>query len=161
VDKEQSGAAVREYYLTQDIGRLFQKGEWAGLKSVGCVRRSLEKFNGETSVEVRYFIAGITGIAYFAEAARGHWRVENKLHWHLDYTFGDDRNTTMRKWTQNLQIMKRVAPAMLSLVQTAFDDRSLKGIRFMLALSFEQHIKTIFKLLNAQAIRNLLLPNSS
>jgi hypothetical protein len=33
--------------------------------------------------------------------------------------------------------MKRVALAMLSLVQTAFDDRSLKGIRFMLALSFE------------------------
>jgi hypothetical protein len=31
----------------------------------------------------------------------------------------------------------------------------------MLALSFEQHIETIFKLLNAQAIRNLLLPNSS
>jgi hypothetical protein len=62
---------------------------------------------------------------------------------------------------QNLQTMKRVALAILSLAQTAFDDRSLKGIRFMSALSFERHIETIFKLLNAQAIRNLLLPHSS
>jgi hypothetical protein len=85
--------------------------------------------------------------------------VENKLHWHLDYTFGDDHNTTMRKnGAQNLQTMKRVSLAILSLVQSAFDGTSLKRIRFMLSLSFEQHIETIFKLLNAQAIRHLLLP---
>jgi predicted transposase YbfD/YdcC len=110
VDKEQSGVATREYYLTQDIGWLNQKDEWAGLKSIGCVKRRLEKFNGEATVEVRYFIASITDIAYFAKAMRGHWEVENELHWHLDYTFGDDRNTTMRKnGAQNLQTMKRVA----------------------------------------------------
>jgi predicted transposase YbfD/YdcC len=160
-DKEQSGVATREHCLTQDIGWLFQKDEWAGLKSIGCVRRTLEKFNGETVVETRYFIASITDIECFAKAARGHWQVENKLHWRLDYTVGDDRNTTMRKnGAQNLQTMKRVALAILSLVQGAFDDRSLKGIRFMLALSFERHIETIFKLLNAQAIQNLLLPES-
>jgi hypothetical protein len=31
----------------------------------------------------------------------------------------------------------------------------------MLALSFEQHIETIFKLFNAEAIRDLLLTNNS
>ena len=88
--------------------------------------------------------------------------MENKLHWHLDYTFRDDRNTTMRRHgAQNLQSMKRVALAILSLVKSAFNNTSLKGIRFMLALSFEQHIETIFKLLNAEAIRNLLLTNNS
>ncbi|MDR2435214.1 MAG: hypothetical protein LBD47_11715 [Treponema sp.] len=67
----------------------------------------------------------------------------------------------MRKnGTQNLQTMKRVALIILSLTQTAFDHKSLKGIRFMLTLSFERHIEAIFKLLNAQAIRKLLLPNS-
>jgi hypothetical protein len=45
VDKEQSGVATREYYLTQDIGWLHQKEEWAGLKSIGCVRRTLKQFN--------------------------------------------------------------------------------------------------------------------
>jgi hypothetical protein len=57
--------------------------------------------------------------------------------------------------------MKRVVLAIFSPVQTAFDDRSLKENRFMLTLSFERHIETIFKLLNAQAIRNLLQPHSS
>ena len=46
VDKEQSGVAIREYYLTQDIGWLSQKKEWAGLKSIGCVIRTLNKLNG-------------------------------------------------------------------------------------------------------------------
>ena len=81
VDKEQSGVATREYYLTQDIGWLSQKKEWAGLKSIGCVIRTLK----------------------------------NKLHWHLDYTFRDDQNTTMRRHgAQNLQSMKRAALAILS-----------------------------------------------
>jgi hypothetical protein len=97
----------------------------------------------------------------FAKAERGHWQVENKLYWRLDYTFGEDRNRMMRKkGAQNLQMMKQVALAILSLVQRAFDDRSLKGMRFMLASSFERHIESIFKLLNAQAIRDLLLPHS-
>ncbi|MDR2797439.1 MAG: hypothetical protein LBB80_03775 [Treponema sp.] len=109
--------------------------------------------------ETRYFIARISDIEYFANAAKGHWQVENKLHGHLEYTFGDDWNTRMRK--KGAQTMKRVALAILSLVPGAFDDRSLKGIRFMLALSFERHIETIFKLLTTQAIRNLLLPHSS
>ncbi|MDR0685333.1 MAG: hypothetical protein LBF83_09440 [Spirochaetaceae bacterium] len=105
------------------------------------------------------FIASISEIEYFAKAVRAHWQVENKLHWHLDYTFRDDQNTTMRR--HGAQSMKRAALAILSLVKSAFNNTSLKGIRFMLALSFEQHIETIFKLLNAEAIRDLLLTNNS
>jgi hypothetical protein len=57
----------------------------------------------------------------------------------------------MRKnGAKNPQTIKRVAPVILSLVQAAFNDRSLKGIRFTRALSFERHIETIFKLHNAQ-----------
>jgi hypothetical protein len=45
----------------------------------------------------------------------GHWQVENKRHWQLDFTFKEDQNTTMSKHgAQNLQTMKRVALAILS-----------------------------------------------
>jgi predicted transposase YbfD/YdcC len=57
----------------------------------------VEKCNGERTIEERYFTSSITDIAYFAKAVRGHWQVENKLHRRLDYTFGEDRNTTMRE----------------------------------------------------------------
>jgi predicted transposase YbfD/YdcC len=150
-----------QYYLSGDIGWLSQKEEWAGLKSIGCVRRTLEKLNGERTVETRYFIASITDIQVFAASVRGHWQVENKLHWQLDCTFKDGQNTTTRKHgAQNLQTIKRVALAILSLVQSYYTDKSLKRIRFILSLGFEEQIETIFKLLNAQAIQNLLLPRT-
>jgi hypothetical protein len=65
--------------------------------------------------------------------------------------------------------MERVVLAILSLVQSFYDNRSLKQIRYILLLGFEEHIEeyyieehieTIFKFLNAQAIQNLLLPRS-
>ncbi|MDR3124023.1 MAG: hypothetical protein LBU16_09635, partial [Treponema sp.] len=87
--------------------------------------------------------------------------VENKIHWQLDFTFQDDQNTTMEKHgARNLQTMKRAALAILSLAQSFYDNRSLKRIRYILSLGFEEHIETIFKLLNAKAIQDLLLPRS-
>ena len=162
VDKEQSGVATREYYLTKDISWYYGKDEWAGLASFGCVRRTLVKLNGETIVDTRYFIASITDINAFAKSVRAHWQVENKLHWHLDYTFKDDQNTTTKKHgAQNMQTMKRAALAILSLVQSFYDDKSLKRIRLILAIDFETNIEKIFKLLNAEAIENLLLPREA
>jgi predicted transposase YbfD/YdcC len=161
IDKEQSGVARREYYLSEDIGWLSQKEGWVGLKSIGCVVRTLEKLNGEKVVETRYFIASITDIQVFAISVRGHWQVENKLHGQLDFTFKDDQNTTTSKHgAQNLQTIKRVALAILSLAQSYYKDKSLKRIRFIVSLGFEEQIETIFKLLNAQAIQNLLLPRT-
>ena len=153
IEKEQSSVVEREYFLTQDINWLQNKEEWSGLKSIGFVRKTVEKKNGETYTEERYYIASITDIELFAKAVRCHWQVENSLHWQLDYTFKDDRNTTMEKnGAKNLQIIKKVVLAILSLTKPLFDGKSLKSIRFVTALNFEKHIETIFKALNADAI---------
>lgn len=56
------------------------------MKSIGCVRRSLEKLNGETAGETRYFITSIKDGEVFGQSVRGHWGVENKVHWQLDFT---------------------------------------------------------------------------
>jgi predicted transposase YbfD/YdcC len=144
VDKEQSGVGIREYYLTGDISWLSQGKDWAGLASIGCVRRTLEKLNGEAVVETRYFIAGIEDVKVFAKSVRGHWGVENKIHWQLDFTFQDDQNTTMEKHgARNPRTMKRAALAILSLAQSFYDNRSLKRIRYILSLGFEEHIETM------------------
>jgi predicted transposase YbfD/YdcC len=130
------------------------------LAAIGCAKRTLNKLSGERIVETRYFIASIADIRSFAQSVRWHWQVENKLHWHLDFTFGDDHNTTMEKHgAQNLQTMKRVSLAILTLVQSYFKT-SIKNIRYSLALSFDHDIEKIFKLLNADALRSLLLPQS-
>lgn len=150
VEKEQSAVIVREYFLSSDIDWLENKRDWAGLKSIGYVRKKIEKRNGQTSTEERYYITSITDIELFSKSVRSHWQVENSLHWQLDYTFHDDKNTTMEKnGAKNLQIIKRVVLAILSLVKPVFGEKmSLKSIRFVTALNFEKYIETVFKALN-------------
>ena len=45
---------------------------------------------------------------------RSHWAVENKIHWHLDYTFNQDRNkTTNKNALLNLEIIHKFVLAEL------------------------------------------------
>jgi hypothetical protein len=71
VDKEQREVAIREYYLTGDISGLRQGKDRAGLKSIGCVRRTMKKLTGDEVEETRYFIASITEVKVFAKMVRG------------------------------------------------------------------------------------------
>lgn len=156
-DKERSGIVTREYFLTDDIKWLYNREKWAGLKAIGLEKKTLKKKNGETIQEERLFIASFMDIGDFSRAVREHWGVENGLHWHLDFTFKDDKNTTMAKTgAKNLQIFKKVALALLKLVQTIYNC-SLKLIRYKLSLNFDKEIERIFKILNTHDLKEMIL----
>ena len=54
------------------------------------VERECWQGNKKTK-EKRFFINSIsTNAKQFSQAVRGHWGVENPLHWRLDVVFGDD-----------------------------------------------------------------------
>jgi predicted transposase YbfD/YdcC len=38
--------------------------------------------------DTRYFIASITDMGVFVPSVRGHWEVENKLHWRYMLSLG-------------------------------------------------------------------------
>jgi predicted transposase YbfD/YdcC len=92
---------------------LRNRDDWKDLTSICRVARSYEE-NGEPKSEVRYFISSLrAGAKRLAEAVRGHWGVENGLHWVLDMAFDDDRNrtgvgdapanlATLRRWVLSL-----------------------------------------------------------
>jgi predicted transposase YbfD/YdcC len=66
------------------------KSEWKGLRTIGRVIARVER-DGKQSEEVRYFISSLAPkVKQFAEAVRGHWGIENSLHWVLDVVFGED-----------------------------------------------------------------------
>jgi predicted transposase YbfD/YdcC len=155
-EKEHSAIIKREYFLNDDIKWLYNIEKWSGLKSIGLERKTINKKNGEIVIEERYFICSIFDIELFARAVREHWGVENGLHWHLDYTFKDDKNTTMDKnGARNLQLIKKIALSILKTVQTLYKI-SLKRIRYKLSLNFEYEIEKIFKILNTNDLRTFL-----
>jgi len=154
--KEHNAIITREYYLTDDINWLEIKDKWAGLKSIGCVEVTIDR-NNEIIKEQRYYIASFKNdINLFSKAVRGHWSVENNLHWQLDFTFKEDQNTTSLKTASyNLQIMKKLALNILNLVKVNYKT-SLKNIRYILSLNYEQEIMKIFNMISIEQLNSII-----
>jgi predicted transposase YbfD/YdcC len=87
---------------------------WAGLRTIGVAIRQSES-GSKSSTEVRYFIASIAmGVKKFARYIRGHWTIENTLHWCLDVTFREDENRVRERITaNNMAWLKRFGLSML------------------------------------------------
>ncbi len=82
-DKEHGRLEVRRYWITEALGTWSDTGRWTGLRSIGLVERECW-IEDRHSVEQRLFINSIPADAKrFAQAVRGYWGVENRLHWRL------------------------------------------------------------------------------
>ena len=81
----------RRCWATEEIDWLEQKQEWKNLKSVIMVEVVREIIGGEKTVERRYFISSLEANSKESlRAVRGHWAIENQLHWCLDIGFRED-----------------------------------------------------------------------
>ena len=87
---------------------------WAGLKTIGVAIRQSER-GAKSTTEVRFYIASIpVGVKHFARYVRGHWAIENTLHWCLDVTFREDENRVRDRTTaDNMAWLKRFGLSML------------------------------------------------
>lgn len=75
--------------------------------------------------ETRYYISSaVLSAARAAAAVRGHWRIENSLHWVLDVVFHDDLSR-LRKGhgARNMAVVRHFA---INLVRAATDQKSIK-----------------------------------
>lgn len=156
VEKEHGGVAAREYFITDEVGWYSEKEKWKELRTFGMVHKTL-KAGKEVREEYRYYIGSIEPDAeLFERAVRGHWEVENGLHWHLDFTFRDDKNTSMEKTgAKNLQIMKKIALSILSLVKESYK-MSMKRIRYQLSLDYENEVEKMLAMLDIDSVRKAL-----
>jgi predicted transposase YbfD/YdcC len=118
VTKEKNHGRIekREYFLETEIDWLGQKSDWSNLNAVGMVKSAVEsQKTGEISTERRYFLTSLTDINYFAAAVRGHWGVENRLHWQLDVSFREDDCRARRNNSPlNLNILRKEALRLLN-----------------------------------------------
>ena len=133
-----------EYYQTEDVKWYFDRKKWKKLNSIGLVKKTID--NGKaTKVEYRYYISSLfLDIELFSKAIRNHWSVENKLHWHLDFTFKQDDNTTVnKKALMNLELVKKLCLGILNKVKPFYNNISLRRIRKILSYNFEKGLVDI------------------
>jgi predicted transposase YbfD/YdcC len=82
---------TRRYWITEEIAWLSGQAHWEKLRSIGMVESTREN-QGQSTTERRFFISSLRADAQsFARAVRGHWAIENSLHWSLDMSFGEDQ----------------------------------------------------------------------
>lgn len=147
-EKSHEAVITYEYYQTEKVKWYSDIKSWEGLKSVGLVKKKIEKSDGSITEEKRYYISSLLlNINEFSNAIRKHWNVENKLHWQMDFTFKSDDNTTVNKKALfNLQIIKKFCLKILNEVKKV-QNRSLKRIRKSISRNVEKETIEIFKLL--------------
>jgi predicted transposase YbfD/YdcC len=110
----------RTYYVCDVPADLPDRGRWKGLKRIGVAISETVR-DGETTDAVRYYILSKRLAARsFGAAVRGHWGIENSLHWQLDVTFGEDRCRVRKGLADaNLSIVRRTALSLLKNERTA------------------------------------------
>jgi predicted transposase YbfD/YdcC len=102
------------YYQMPVPKELVNLEKWSGLRTIGVAIRQ-SKSGSKSSTEVRFFIASIPlGVKRFARYVRGHWAIENTLHWCLDVTFREDENRVRHRIiANNMAWLKRFGLSML------------------------------------------------
>ena len=153
IDKAHSCIETREYFLILDIDYIKKnKGiNYNKLTSIGLVRKTKENLNtGEIIEERRYYINSIYDIDLFSKTVRKEWSIENKLHWHLDYTLKEDYSTIINKKVAfNLNIIRKSVLSMLKIIDVG-KKYSLKNKIHYINDNFETFFPNIIEQLSSQ-----------
>lgn len=110
----------RGYYICPVPKSMTTADRWQGIKAIGMSINFVER-DGKEQHAVRYYLLSrYLSAAKFAAAVRGHWGIENSLHWQLDVTFGEDQSRVRKDHAdQNQSLLRRTALSLLKNETTA------------------------------------------
>jgi len=107
----------RRCRIITDTDWICNKEDWKALSAlIEITSERTIKATGIKETQTRHYISnGVQTAMKFNEAIRGHWGIENKLHWTLDVVFGED-GSTKRAGTaaENFSFMSKVALNLLN-----------------------------------------------
>lgn len=111
----------RTYTLLTETRGLRHPDRWKSVKGLVKVEKtSVNRITGEEQSCTRYYIASITDVKQVAKAIRGHWGIENNLHWMLDVAFSEDANRKRNEnAVVNFSMINKIALYLLKKEQTS------------------------------------------
>jgi predicted transposase YbfD/YdcC len=111
-EKDHGRIERREVRLSQHIDWLYQREEWKELRCIVTYRCRRWTLGKETVCE-RYYSSNLEVSAeQMGGYIRGHWSIENELHWVLDVVFGEDRKRKEHA-PENLNVVRKGVVALL------------------------------------------------
>ena len=119
-------------------------GLWQDLSAVGMAITESIDAQGRCRLEARYYILSVLLSAQeFAAAVRGHWSIENHLHWQLDMSFREDECRVRTDHAPaNLSVIRRFALGLLKRETSC--RRGIETKRLKCAASDEYREKALF-----------------
>jgi predicted transposase YbfD/YdcC len=121
---------VRRYWVMGQTEYLVGAENWAKLTTIGCVE-SQRQVGDKITSEMRYYLLSLPLDAQrFAEAVRGHWGIENQLHWILDVGFREDNSRATQGYSaENLAVIRHLAVNLLTQEKTVKGGTRTKRLR--------------------------------
>ncbi len=113
-----------------ELPPLHNQNKWLGLKTVIMVISERILWN-ETTYDVRFYISSIESNAeLFMKSIRGHWGIENSLHWSLDVTFSEDKSRIRKdNAPENFALLRKLALNLLNQEKSNKDSNKMKRYR--------------------------------
>ena len=156
IEKNHNQVETREFFRV-DADSFYQQDDWLNLKSIVCYKKKIyNTLSGKNSCEYRYFISDLKDTKLIALAIRGHWSIENQLHYPLDAFFHEDANRTMNKVANNnFSILRKMVNSLLVLIAPMFRNgskmRTLKSFRS----NYEKNLIRLFVFLEGLDLNTL------
>lgn len=156
IEKNHNQVETREFFRV-DADSFYQQDDWLNLKSIVCYKKKIyHTLSGKNSCEYRYFISDLKDTKLIALAIRGHWSIENQLHYPLNAFFHEDANRTMNKVANNnFSILRKMVNSLLVLIAPMFRNgskmRTLKSFRS----NYEKNLIRLFVFLEGLDLNTL------
>lgn len=116
LDKGHGRGERRTVRICQDLALLEACADWPGLHTLVLVETERYTSQGVTRAQ-RFYLSSLAdpNPAVYARLIRGHWAVENQLHWQLDLTFNEDQSRLRTGHAAlNANILRKTALYLLS-----------------------------------------------
>ena len=130
----------RVYELSDHIENI---NKWENINNIVEIQAErIIKSTGEKSVEKRHYITSKKAKASTLNVdVRNHWAIENKLHWVLDVTFGEDQSRKRQKFAaENFNTISKIALTLLSNDTTLRKSKKKKRMAAALDSSYREKL---------------------